>query len=452
MSMVATYADPAILTASPWSVDVSGALRRGSVAGLIDRAELGSTGISSIVLDDPDGSLGHSSDAILGFKKFWVEETDCPAGDQRIYTGFIGDRKYRRGDSLITGVARKIDVTLMDPNEILAERVLRAGYAYPYTCDRPAETDFERVAWILAHGYVWDVSDHGLVASTGPVNMDAKDYSGQRPADVVNDCSQQSGRNHFVYYDEATGSFGFFYDFNKAAVYSSSLQISNVLADVDNVTTFAPKPDAELTRDPSRVAAGIYMPFDGGVTYQQFLGTAEAYAFRDQLAPSVNVTTLANANIRATRYLAENTTEDDNITCTVRLPAAKVTGIKAGHRIQAKFSHLPGMASYTWCRIIARTVKQDETTAEFYNVELEMSPEHELVYDCPSPFIIPGSIYTRDWIICLGGYVPGSVTIDIDGAGPNTTDVVETDPATGHISISGSFTHTSIIVIAFSPP
>lgn len=377
MSMLATYADPAVFTASPWSVDVSGALRRGSVAGLIERAELGSTGISSIVLDDPDGTLGHSSDAILGLKQIWVDETDCPAGDQRIYTGFIADRKYRRGDSLITGVARKIDVTLVDANEILTERILHLGFgadpAQP--CDRPAETDFERIAWLLITGYVRAVFDLGLVASTGPVNMDACDYSGQKPADVMNDCSQQSGRNHFVYFDEASETYGLFYDFNNAAVYSSSLRISNVLADVDNVTTFAPQPDAELTRDPSRVSAGVYMPFSGGTTYQELLGTAVTYAFRDAAAPSSNVTTLTNAEIRADRYLAENATEEDRITpCTIKLPKAKVTGIKAGHRILAKFSHLPGMTGYTWCRILTRTVKQDETTPEFYNVDLELDP------------------------------------------------------------------------------
>jgi hypothetical protein len=32
-----------------------------------------------------------------------------------------------------------------------------------------------------------------------------------------------------------------------------------VLADVDGVTTFAPEPDAELVRDPSRVVAAVYM-------------------------------------------------------------------------------------------------------------------------------------------------------------------------------------------------
>jgi hypothetical protein len=391
MNMKATYADPAVFTASPWSVDVSGAIRLGSVTGLIERAELGSAGISSVMLDDPLGTLGHSSDAILGLKQIWVDETNCPAGDQRIYTGFIADRKYRRGtDSLITGVARKIDVTLVDANEILTERILHLGFGADPTqpCDRPAETDFERIAWLLITGYVRAVFDHGLVASSGPVNMDATNYEGQKPADVMNDCSQQSGRNHFIYYDEATATYGLFYDFNKSAVYSSSLQISNVLADVDNVTTFAPEPDAELTRDPSRVSAGVYMPFSGGTTYQELLTTAVTYAFRDAAAPSSNVTTLANADIRADRYLTENATEEDRITCAVKLPKAKVTGIKAGHRIQAKFSHLPSMASYTWCRILTRTVKQDELTAELYNVELEMSPEPaEPIYLYGFPYV-----------------------------------------------------------------
>ena len=392
MGLIVTYYMPADATAGPWTEDLSEAVRLGTIDGIIDEAELGAVGISSLLFDDDDGTLGtsHYSDGIRGLKRIWIDETSCPAGDQRLFTGWFGDRRYRRGtDSLITGVARKLDATIVDSNTMLSFRVFAPvngsnsnAYNASNSFIRPAETDLQRVTALLAVPFLTSVHDTGFIDSSGGIAMDAVDYTGQHAADVLNDCAQASGRNFFVRYDETAGEFSLHYHLPSEAIDDSPLRISNVLSDVDGVTTFAPEPDAELVRDPSRVSAAVYLPFNGSNSpaYQTRIQTEYDYGWRDSSAPSSNVKTIAKANARAARYLDDNATEDDRITCTLKLPAAVVTGIKQGQRVQAKFSHLPNGSNATWgpgfawCRVLNRNVMANEQTNVLYNVRLELSP------------------------------------------------------------------------------
>jgi hypothetical protein len=400
MGLVVTYYMPADATSGPWTEDLSDAVRLGTIDGIVDEAELGSVGISSLLFDDPLGTLGtsHYADGIRGLKRIWIDETACPAGDQRLFTGWFGDRRYRRGtDSLITGVARKLDATLVDSNTMLSFRVfapVNGSNSTEYNASnsfiRPTETDLQRVTALLTVPFLSSVHDLGFIDTTGGVAMDAVDYTGQHAADVLNDCAQSSGRNFFIRYDETANEFGLHYHKPEEPIDDSMLQISNVLSDVDGVWTFAPEPDAELVRDPSRVSAAVYLPFNGSNSpaYQTRIQTEYDYGWRDSSAPSSNVKTIAKANLRATRYLLDNRNEDDRITCTVKLPAAKVTGIKQGQRLLAKFSHLPNGSNatwgdaYQWCRVLNRTVMANEQTNALYNMRLELSP---LSAGCPSP-------------------------------------------------------------------
>ena len=392
MGLVVTYYMPADASSGPWTEDLSDAVRLGTIDGIVDEAELGSVGISSLLFDDPLGTLGtsHYADGIRGLKRIWIDETACPAGDQRLFTGWFGDRRYRRGtDSLITGVARKLDATIVDANTMLSFRVFAPvngsnsnAYNASNSFIRPAETDLARVTALLAVPFLTSVHDTGYIDVSGGVDMDACDYTGQHPADVLNDCAQQSGRNFFIRFDEGAGEFSLHYHKPDDPIDDSMLQISNVLSDVDNVWTFAPEPDAELVRDPSRVSAAVYLPFNGSNSpaYQTRIATEYDYGWRDSSAPSSNVKTITKANARAARYLFENRDEDDRITCTVKLPASKVTGIKQGQRVMAKFSHLPNGSNSTWgsafqwCRVLNRSVMANEQTNEKYNVRLELSP------------------------------------------------------------------------------
>ncbi len=134
-----------------WDDDLGNtAVRLGSIQGIVQEAELGAVGISSIQLDDPTGTAGHAGDAIVGLKQFdWIESAPG-TGHRRIWTGYIGDRKYRRGTSsaspsLLTQAARVIDITLVDINSFLAFRV----FTPENTFNRPAETDVARVTALL---------------------------------------------------------------------------------------------------------------------------------------------------------------------------------------------------------------------------------------------------------------------------------------------------------------
>jgi hypothetical protein len=399
------------------------AARLGAYGGFQQKAEVGSIGNSTFIIDDPSGTVGNAGDAILGLKSFYVIESDAPAVGsngiygQRYYTGFFRERIYRRGDtsrpSLITGVARQITATLEDVNSQAAWRIITGKYG---SGKRPAETDVQRIQWILGTYYLpahygnaytpsWtDWNDAGFIDTTNPVNMDANDYTGQTPADVLHDCALASGKNWWFGHWEATG-YDFFWYANSetSSWYTSPLRISNVLADVDNVTTFAPEPDAELRRDPSRTFAGVYLAFSAGSSYQTNILTSCNYAWRDGSAPNANIKTQAQADAAATRMLADATDEDDRITCRVQIPSSAVTGIKPGMLVAARFSHLPNACNFAYWRVPSLTVTQDEATDRRYTLSLELTPTN-IAAPCT-----------------LGAYMPlaGTWSWDLNGGSPN---------------------------------
>jgi hypothetical protein len=408
VTIFAYYTSPTTPGATSWSEDVSGAIRLASITGLVAEAEAGAVGAGNIVLDDPTSSIGHSGDGIVGLKQFHMIETDAPPGNQRLYTGYIGDRRYYRGksNSLITGAARVIDATLYDINSFLSFRVFP-----PHAIDasnsfvRPAETDLARVAALLtAVGFLSDtLYDIGYIPTTGGIAMDANDYTGSHPGDVLNGCAQASGRNYFVLYDEATGKYVLWYDVwttdgTSTIVYDSPLSLTNVLSEasataaivltaypgdtevtlawtvIPTATVFPIEPDAVETIDPSRVVSACYLPYTGGEAYETRPATAYKFAWRDTVAPSVTVKTLAKANALANRYLADNATEDNRIALTVQLPSSAVTLLREGMRVQLHATHLPNVdAGFTWCRVLQRTIRQDQETPAFYWVDLELS-------------------------------------------------------------------------------
>ena len=96
-------------------------VRLGKVPGLITEAELGAVGIAGIPFDDPAGTL-----TVAGWQTFTVDEDQGPSGQQRLWTGYIADRKYQRGlgTSLVTGAARLIDTSIVELNTILSFRLV----------------------------------------------------------------------------------------------------------------------------------------------------------------------------------------------------------------------------------------------------------------------------------------------------------------------------------------
>jgi len=400
-------------------------VRLGQVPGFITEAELGSVGIAGIPFDDPAGTL-----TVTGWKTFVVNEGSGPTGQQRLWTGYIADRKYQRatGTSLITGASRLIDTSIVELNTMLSFRL------FPPTdtaANRPAETDVARLQWLLTTTYLAPaVHDYGFVNTSGGVALDAADYRGQSAYSLLSDCAQASGKNFFIYWDESHSAVGIYYDLDTNSNYTCTLKLSDVLADIDNSTCFAYNKDAYLERDPSRVYSGVQVPYSGpsSPVYVTDSGTAAAFQARDTTAPNVNTKTSAKATAAGNRYLGSINTEADRITLTVHIPKEKVTLIRAGMRIQLKSSFMPDLSSFTYCRIMRVEAKQDEETDQFYNLTMELIPPDPatpsanflLAYYAGSGDIPPSDGSTHPWTLVWSNNNIGATSVIVGGAGPPT--------------------------------
>ena len=363
-------------------------VRQGDVAFSMS-AEEGSVGMSKIVVDDTAGSLDY-----VGLRRMYAYETACQAHNQMIFNGYVQGREISRGptegpdeDVEIIGASRRWSVSLADTNSLLSRRLITGPDG-----NRLAETDIARIQWLLDSNDAYLSNPHDVwenpspyVNTIGPIDMDAADLRGQTAHDVLNDCAQRSGKNWFARYYEAddtvpptnAGSIALFYDFAISTVYSSTLRLTNVRADVDNVTTFAVLPDLVLSRDPSRVYSGIYLTYDGGTLYQQSTDVENLFQRRDAAVTNQNVKTAAKATALATRYLADAETEDDRIIASYVCAKQHVNDLREGQALQVKFAHLDTAAAdyasgYVWMRCLRRTVRL--LTDEFYQAEVELSP------------------------------------------------------------------------------
>lgn len=397
MTVSAHYFSPTTPTASSFDVDVSDAIRLGSITGLAGEAQMGSVGTGNVVLDDPGSAIGHIGDGILGLKQFYVDETACPPGNQRMWTGYIWDRRYRRNleHSLILGADREVDVTLQDLNAFLSFRVFAPVAIDPTSSFvRPAEGTLARIAALLAVDFLsTTLFDIGYVPIAGGVNLNANDYTGSRPIDVLNDIAQVNGWNFWVLYDETGNQLVLWMDRwdtdgTSTLTYDSALRLTNVASEHDGAVTFAIAPDAVEVLDPSRLTSAAYGQGTGVTGYRTRASTANTFAWRDSISPSTFVKDQAKLDALLDRYLLENSTEDPRINCTVRVPAALVTAIHEGMRIEAHFTHLPNVSGgFTWCRILNRIIRQDQETEQFYWLDLELSPIPEVT--CSEDSITP---------------------------------------------------------------
>lgn len=347
--------------------------------GFVMNAEEGSVGTSHVVIDDPTGDFD-----INGLRLFYVTETEC-AGDAYggiVYDGYTWTREYSREREFV-GAARTIDSQLSDINSILERRILVGS-----DCDRPAETDVERITWLLSTSEAELIEDDTYFSTDGPVAMDACDYRGQSFRNVFDDCSQQSGKNWFLW--RATAGRSIWYMPRGTTDFASDIKISNDPdeIDVDETgagTVFPPAATTRLTRDPSRVYSGVWMNYAKGHVYVQKNDTAEAFARRDVVSQVPNVKTKAKAKYRANRYLADISTEEDVITTAIVVLRAQANDIVEGQRVQVKFTHLApeGYGDWVWMRVLNRTVR--EQNPAFVELALELSPDEPLIDQVNSP-------------------------------------------------------------------
>lgn len=340
-------------------------------------AEEGVVGRSSITVEDVGGALD-----LTAWRRIWLWESAESPGNQVIGTFRVTDREIgRKGgiDDQVVSTDRWWKLGLVDHNTFLQHRVITRADG-----DRPAETDIQRLNFLLNSNYYTQNVDNtgGYISTSGPVQLDKADLRGQRVYDVIHDCAEQSNKNfHLIPNNPSTSlgaqSFSLWYDFDYAGVYLSTLRLSNDRADVDNSTTFFPLSDATLTRNPERVYSGVYGRGNGVETYIQRPDTANDFTFRDTVFHASNISNLSTLTTRVNRYLDDADSEEDRISCRFVVPKEKVNGLREGQLIQVKFVHFPAGAnwSYTdflYTRCLKRTVRQ--MSDEFYEIRVELVP------------------------------------------------------------------------------
>lgn len=341
---------------------------------ITQNAEEGSVAHSTLPVDDPSGNL-----TLKGHRRVYFVETSAPAGQQVIGNTYVGIKTIDRGDWNVGPLARTFSVQLADANTLISRRIMVGSDA-----NRPAETDVQRVQWLLTTTEANEFNGSSLYVNTvGAVNMDAVDYRRQSVEAILSDCARASGKNYWVVYFEALGQFGLWYDWDYSEVYDSTIKLSNDEADIDDSTTFAYFHTSNLTQDPGRVYSGTVIDFQPAASettswvYETDIDTGNEFVFRDVAYTEANVKTETKARARARRYNAGSDSEEDVMHVSFVVPAAKVNAFMHGMRIQVKGTHwgFTGGSSYTsftWTRGLHRTVTQLAPT--HYRIDADLSP------------------------------------------------------------------------------
>lgn len=337
-----------------------------------ESAEMGQLDQGTITIDDPGGTID-----LVSHKLVRIGEDDCV--DEVLFRGFAGAEDDVRGTRK-QEAGRTITLNTLDMNSKAGFKVIR-GRAWR---KRPVESVGDRLTDLLASDFV-AVNDNGFVDYPDAL-VDGGDLRSMRPGDLLTDLAARVGFNWFIYWDEdETEASLWFKDSNASTEYTSTLRISNVLTDIDGLTTFEASGDTAFRRDPVNLVSGVWMPFKKGNVYRTRSETEDIYEPRDGTAPSSRTKRRARARNIADRYLFQHRNPEDRITTTVLLPSSRVNLIKAGHRIQARFSHLAtqGYSEWTWFRVLHRKTSwllsrggRPELPGEpLYPVQLVLSPQ-----------------------------------------------------------------------------
>ena len=357
---------------------------------LVEKTEELAVGMSQLYLDDPDQTwetyLGKDAGALRTFR---VIEDEFDGDDKVLYYGHTGKRTVTRSAEGVGGpVSRAWTMELADINTVFGWRIVKTAAA-----DRPAETDVERIQWMLATP-MGDIVDDATtyVGTASPVNMDAANYQFQTIAQIAEDCFQASGNNAWLSVIGGTGTptyqYTFWYGPDTGTAYASTFSLSNDPSDMDlaaiaagTATVWPVSEDTRVEFIPDRIASGVVIPYEGGTTYRVKAATTTEFAKRDVVMPSLNVKSQTKAAARATRYLNDLDEEEERVVTTVRLPKEKVNYIRAGMSISLKLTHIPGWEAARTCRILERQITPRSAGA-FYDLGLTIDSHHRnLVLD-----------------------------------------------------------------------
>lgn len=368
-----------------WTETIAGAIRIGDTSGgeageksLPAAASSGAVSSIRVNIDDVDSTVGHAADGIVGLQRWEIDETAAPVGQRRLWTGITDDREY--GDSpVLPTIGGNVDIGLAaaDLNAMLSFRRFAPD---DDDATRPAETCQARFDAVMAS----DLASGLLVASSTLVEipaakrMDAHKYHGATLGDVLGDIAiQAGGLNHFVRYNETDDQDEVaMFEPNTSTLYSSSFRISNVDADIDDSTTFAPTPGrTTLRRSPGKVGSRIDIPWRRGTERVTRAATEDDFYRRDLQAPNATVKSAAKAIEIGADFLYKARGEDDVIECVVPLPAAHVNDAYEGQRIEVKFRQLRGYTDWRWVRIVDRDPVPWAGSEAGYDVHYKLVPQ-----------------------------------------------------------------------------
>jgi len=385
--------------------------------GLTSHAD-GTVGVGGIEFDDEAANL-----TVRGWMTIIIRELACTSAPV-LFSGFIADRNYSRIGEQATytvGSSRFINTNCIDQNALLGVRLITGTDG-----KRPAETDIQRIDWLLDSAYLSGlVTDLGLVDRSNPRPFEEADYRGQYPYDVLNDVAAPIFRIFYVYNSQPSGARGLYYDTPGSTAATSTLTISNVLSDLSS-TCFYPFNDATLNRDPSEVYDKVRFTYANGTVIETNLTTKATFFddnniyYRGLQVDNTRYGLESSARAAADRILVRDSTENDTITCTIQLPPESVGLLDAGQRVGVRFLHFPGYETLTYTRVTERTVKQTPNDDQLYDVTLTLTA-HGLSGGggggAPGPGVFPNPPPSTPTLEQQKG-APNTVTLDtvpVDG-------------------------------------
>ena len=329
----------------------------------------GEASFGGIPFEDPTASL-----VVVGHKLVTVEEDEC--AQPRLFTGFTTERAMGRSvdEALFVGAnPRLVDMTVVDMNAALGFRQITGSDG-----NRPAETWADRLTWILESDYLNEfISSDQTWIVTNTTSIEAADYRSAYATAVLDDLVDRSGGAYvyFAFWDAVASEVRLFFDNDVEVIGACTLSISNVDADVDGATVFAPTTTSKLAREPDQTYSDVTVVYDRGAqkVHRYRASTATTYVRRGTEISRPYTRGLATATAQAEAWLDKHAVETDRITCSIQVPADSVGLIQAGQSIEVKLTHLGApYTSYTTMRIVSCSPKPTNDTGYWYDVALEL--------------------------------------------------------------------------------
>lgn len=340
---VSNLVPPRTLTIN--SVDYIDKMRWDSFS-FVECANRGQVGMGGFDVDDATNSL-----TIPALKGVLFNEPAAGIANQRTFTGFTHDRTTERGPNKVAG-QRQWGVEVLDLNTLADDYILTAAES----ADRPAETDYARVVWLLTTRFntVAGVAS-GVVPNSNTANMDAVDYRGRRARDVLAECSEMAGKNWFIY-QWTTATPLLFYDVTSGSNLTSSARISDVAADIDSSVTWAAS-NVKVHKSPDDVYSTVHLRWNEGTVTVTNATTASTYRTREISVTDMSIDTSTKATAKANAFLTASQYERVRVDqISVQVPAANINDIRAGQRIHIKLDR-HGISAFTYYRVLERRIE-----------------------------------------------------------------------------------------------